>query len=99
MPVTARAEHTHAHVVCMAWAQTHRCIYGTREAKGKEGASTYKNYSHPHIQKQWFSTLGHEDMNRSVASVSVHRQKAVASPFLMQTCGTRFNKSRFPHTR
>lgn len=77
---------------------TQMYIWHTCETKGKKGASTYKNDSHPHIQKQWFSTLGHEDMSGSVASVSVHRQKGVASPFLMQASGTRFNKSRFPHT-
>lgn len=78
---------------------TQMYIWYTCETKGKKEASPYKNDSHPHIQKQWFSPLGHEDMDGRVASISVHRQKAVASPFLVQTCGTRFNKSHFTHTR
>lgn len=83
MPVTARAGHTHAHVVCMVWAQTHRCIYGTHVIqKERKKQALIKNDSHPHIQRQWFSALGNENMNGSVASVSVHKQKAAASPFL-----------------
>lgn len=83
MPVTARAGHTYAHVVCMVWAQTHRCIYGTHviQKEREKQAFIKKSDSHPHTQKQWFSMLENENMNGSVASVSVHRQKAVASPF------------------